>query len=277
MGSFYKRVDKSLLNSGKITIPDDEIMNICDVSGWLPSQKKVINLLFNDVQYSATIAYKERNANTKSGKPYYQLSYGDDLSKELKKEFIQTFIAIQAELISSSFENKYHITSDNINREVIQFKKKSETEIEIIPFLKLKTQYDNLFKTIIETNLLNLDKKEKKEDIIVYASDWLEKDEINKYRTEENVVYYLVDTINKEVYIGSAKNLYNRLKNYRKEIPNWNLFKYEKIHPKYKDILERIEHHSIRAFASFLTNSSSGDSLQISSYKLNNKNWAKRK
>lgn len=277
MGSFFKKVDKSLLKSGKVTIPNDEIENICDTTGWNTKTKKRINLIFNNKTYNATLSYKSRNSKNKKGKPYFQLTFNKDLTKELRKEFIQTFMAIQSEILSLSNRDKYHITSDEINREVIQFKQISESDIEIISFLKIKTPYDNLFKTLIETNILDFNQNKKSEDIIKYSSDWIPKDKLNNYKSIEYVVYYLVDEKNKEIYIGSATNLYERISIYRNEIPEWNIFKYEVINPKFRDLLLRIEEHSIRAFASFLPTNIDTDTLNISTYKLNNRNWSKRR
>lgn len=277
MGSFFKKVDKSLLKSGKVTIPNDEIENICDTTGWNTKTKKRINLIFNNKTYNGSLSYKSRNSNNKKGKPYFQLTFNKDLTKELRKEFIQTFMAIQSEILSLSNRNKYHITSDEINREVIQFKQISESDIEIISFLKIKTPYDNLFKTLIETNILDFNQNKKSEDIIKYSSDWIPKDKLSNYKSIEYVVYYLVDEKNKEIYIGSATNLYERISIYRNEIPEWNIFKYEVINPKFRDLLLRIEEHSIRAFASFLPTNIHTDTLNISTYKLNNRNWSKRR
>ena len=87
----------------------------------------------------------------------------------------------------------------------------------------------------------------------------------------------MIDTDNKEIYIGSAKRLGDRVVEGRKEIPGWNRFKYELIHPQYHHLLRRIEHHSIRAFASFLENRANEPFHKISSYTLVNKAWSKRR
>ncbi|GKU24338.1 hypothetical protein CFOLD11_11640 [Clostridium folliculivorans] len=277
MGSYYKKIDKSVLESGKITIPDDEINLLLDVSKMNVGESIDLILQFNNRKYKGKIAYKNRNSKKNKGKPYYQLTYELGLTKELKKEFIQTFLAIETEKISCNESEKYHITSDNINREVVKFQAKHENLITVSPFLKIGTEYDRLFQKIIEMNLLDLDKNDKEKDIISYSSTWIPISDLNKHKEVKNVVYYLVDTINKEVYIGSAHNLGKRVKPNREEIPGWNIFKYEVINPKYTGLLVKIEYHSIRAFASFLDNVGGESSLGISEYKLNNKVWSKCK
>jgi hypothetical protein len=70
--------------------------------------------------------------------------------------------------------------------------------------------------------------------------------------------------IKKELYIGSATKLGNRVIIGRKEIPGWNKFKYDIIDPKYHHLLVRIEHHTIAAFANIIKNNCKIVSLNIS-------------
>ena len=85
-----------------------------------------------------------------------------------------------------------------------------------------------------------------------------------------------MDEKNKQLYIGSAIRLGDRVKIGRPEIPEWNIFKYDIIHPKYHHLLRRIEFHTIGAFASLMKNDGKIKPFEISSYKLVNKNWSKK-
>lgn len=276
MGSYCIKVNKAMLESGKITLAYDEIDSLIDKSKWSIGDVKDVLLILNDKEYNGKIAYRYR----KKGNPYYQLSYGKELNKALKKEFIHTYLAITTEKISYDENKTYHITTDNINREVLQLKSEKDGSIRLITFLKMHTEYDVFFKKIIEWNILNLNENDSikdSEDIILYSSDWISISELYKHKEVNNVVYYLVDTVNKEIYIGACDNLGSRVKPNRKEIPGWNLFKYEIIKPKYWIMKYKIEAHSIRAFASFLENGANEPCLKISNYKLNNRIWAKHK
>ena len=55
----------------------------------------------------------------------------------------------------------------------------------------------------------------------------------------------------------------------------WDVFRYDIIKPEYSNILDKIEDHTIRAFASILKNKKNYPSLELSSYKLVNSNWRK--
>lgn len=276
MATYCVKLNKTMLENGKITIANDEINSLIDVSNWELGHKEEVILKFNNNDYRGTIAYKNRSR----GNPYYQLSYRKDLNKALKKEFIHTFLAIKTETIPYDERSQYHITTDQINREVLKFKSNEDGTIDLIPFLKMKTEYDEFFKKIIQWNILDLNdsnNEELTEDIIQYSSDWIPIGDLTKHKDAKNAVYYLLDSESKEIYIGCCDVLGTRVKPKRKEIPGWNMFKYEIIKPRYWSIKEKIESHSIRAFASFLENGAHEPYFKISEYKLKNRNWAKRK
>jgi hypothetical protein len=72
--------------------------------------------------------------------------------------------------------------------------------------------------------------------------------------------------------------LWKRVKPWRQhQNMDWDrdLFKYDIIRPEFAHILERIEDHTIRSFASVLQNNKSYNSLNISNYTLVNANWKK--
>jgi hypothetical protein len=97
--------------------------------------------------------------------------------------------------------------------------------------------------------------------------------ELYKHENVNYVVYYLIDDTNKQIYIGSAIRLGDRVKPNRPEIPNWNKFRYEIIHPKYHDMLREIEYHSIMNFARFFRNGGNLSSVNLSEYVLVNKDY----
>lgn len=60
MGSFYKKLDKSFFK-GKITIPNEEINGLIDVSKWEIGHSENIKIIFEKENFNATIAYKPRD------------------------------------------------------------------------------------------------------------------------------------------------------------------------------------------------------------------------
>ncbi len=80
------------------------------------------------------------------------------------------------------------------------------------------------------------------------------------------------------VYIGKAEILGKRVKPgkiHQNMSGDWDLFKYDIIKPEFSRILELIEDHTIRSFASVLKNNKDYPSLNIGNFKLVNSNWKK--
>lgn len=109
--------------------------------------------------------------------------------------------------------------------------------------------------------------------MITKSTPWYDVSELRSHEDKAYVVYYLLDELNKEVYIGSAIKLGDRVKVGRKEIPCWNKFRYEIIHPRYHSQLRDIEYHSIMNFARFFNNNGSIKNIGISDYTLVNKDY----
>jgi hypothetical protein len=217
--------------------------------------------------------------NRKDANPVYQIRWDQNnaLVNELKKEFIQTYFAIKSQEFDSKAKNKYYVT--NLlggNQEVVIFRPIDPYIIELETFIKIETPYDNIFKRFVEENVFGWLSSTNKDYLIVKTTKWHTQDEIVNHEDTPFVVYYLVDDVNKELYIGSAIRLGDRVKIGRPEIPGWNMFKYDIIHPKYHHLLRRIEFHTIGAFASLMKNNGKIKPLEISNYKLVNKNWSKK-
>lgn len=99
-----------------------------------------------------------------------------------------------------------------------------------------------------------------------------------KHKGAVNVIYCLANTKNKTLYIGKAEILEKRVKPGRQHQSmqgDWDLFRYDVVHKKFASSLERIEDHTIRAFASILPNTKQYPSLGLGDYKLVNSNWKK--
>jgi hypothetical protein len=198
---------------------------------------------------------------------------------ELKKEFIQSYLAIESKNHDARIAGKYFRTAmTGGSQEVLIFRPIDQAHIELETFVKIETPYDNIFKRLVEENVFGWLSKNKHDYIITKATKWLDIKELPKHVNAAYVIYYLIDDLNKEIYIGSASNrLGDRVVPGRHEIPGWSKFKYEIIHPNYHSVLQELEAHSIRAFAGFFANNGKVEPHLVSEYKLVNKNWPRRK
>lgn len=271
---YYKKIDKSFYDKG-ITVPNKYIESFLQNVPVPQGSSRKINILFNKRKYEASFLFVNRT----QASPVYQIRWdqNNELKNVLKKEFIQTYFAIKSQEYDSKSKDEYHVT--NLlggNQEVVIMRPLDLNTIELETFIKIETPYDNIFKRFVEENVFGWLSDTKRDYLIVKTTKWFKKDEIVDHEDSPYVIYYLLDEKNKQLYIGSAFRLGDRVKSGRSEIPDWNLFKYDIIHPKYHHLLRRIEFHTIGAFASLMKNDGKIKPFEISSYKLVNKNWAKK-
>ena len=106
----------------------------------------------------------------------------------------------------------------------------------------------------------------------IHKQDWKKPEELKTEIGATNVIYYLVNSKDKEIYIGEAANLIKRLRTHFADNAKWEFYRYDKL-PDSLDKSRRValERMVIRSFASFLENKSKLTPLNISTFKLVNR------
>jgi hypothetical protein len=273
---YYKKVDKSLFRYG-ITIPNKKLNEFTFEKIPKPGTSRPVTLFWRKkrTKYDASLL----NVKRSSGQPVCQLrwDHNEKLKLTLKKEFIQSYLAIVSRDYENTIAGKYYKT-DLLggNQEVLIFRSLNSKEIELETFIKIETPYDNTFRRLVDEDVFGWLSKNDNDYLITHSTPWYNKKELAKHKDANHVVYYLLDDRQKEIYIGSAIKLGDRVKEGRKEIPAWTKFKYDIIHPKYRHLIRRIEFHTIRAFSGFFQNNGNVKHFPVSTYKLVNKKWPKR-
>jgi len=271
MKDYYKKIDKSFFKYG-ITIPKEYHSSFLFSNPLELGTSRELTIDFQGKEYACKLYHVNRRDST----PVYQIRWdgNKELLNSLKIEFIQTYIAIESQNYVAKKEEKYYITKlMGGNQEVIIFKPISDVKVNLVTFIKIETPYDELFKKLVERNVFGWISDVASRNVITKSTKW---HNINKLKDHEEVpyvIYYLIDEDMKEIYIGSAKRLGDRVKPNRKEIPGWSRFRYEIIHPNYHSLLRDFEYHSIMNFAKFFNNSGKVSSLKLSEYKLVNKDY----
>ncbi len=268
-----KKVDKSILMGSRFTIPQGNLKMFLQGKDILPGENRKIEIIFNKKEYSGVI----RHVNQTKSDKVYQVQWHQDkkLQLELKKEFVQSYIAIMSDIYQKKLTSgkKYRTNLAGGEQEVIKVIEIDKNKFEIESFIKIKSPYSNLFQKLIENNVFAwIDKNAEENKMIIKETEWYDISELKNHEDERYVIYYLLDDRNKKIYIGSAKRLGNRVKPGRIEIPNWNKFRYEILNPNYYSMLREIEYHSIVNFARFVKNSKI-KSIEISDYVLVNKDY----
>jgi len=273
---YYKKVDKSLFRYG-VTLPKKTLKDFTFNAIPKPGTSRPVTLFWKNKRkkFEASLL----NVNRTSAQTVCQIrwDHNDDLKLALKKEFIQSYMAI----VSKDYENKkegkkLRIALIGGNQEVIILRSLNKNNIELETFIKVKTPYDNTFKRLIDQNVFGWLSKTDRDYLITKSSPWYKLKDLNKHVDAKYVVYYLIDDDKHELYVGSAIRLGDRVKAGRKEIPGWSKFKYDIIHPDYHKLIRRIEFHTIRAMAGLFENNGNVKHFPVSRYRLVNKKWPKR-
>ena len=272
MREYYKKIDKSVFNYG-ITIPKDRISDfLFDVEIPLGTGHD-LTIEWKSKEYLAKISHVNRT----HASSVYQIRWDNnkELLTALKKEFIQSYIAIESQNFEANKQDKYYITKLlGGNQEVLIFRPKTDLLIELETFIKVDTPYGNLFERLVEENVFGWLSKDIKKDILITKSTtWIDISDLFKHENTAFVIYYLLDETKKEIYIGSATRLGDRVKPMRNEIPGWHKFRYEIIHPEYHHLLRSLEYHSIMNFARFFNSNGRLSTLGCSDFKLVNKDY----
>ena len=266
MSLYIKKIDKSLLEKGRATLDKKQLED----NNWLKSfgvgESRNIKAYYNNREYSTSVAFKSRKKH-KSELPYYQLTIGESLKKELKKTFIHTVLNIKSSMVLKE-------KGRNFNEEALSIehlKEGKEYILKLKVFIKVYTEYDEYFKALIESNLIDYPLGSNNEKVIVSSTEWRDKNERNKYKGTRNIIYYLIDSTTKEIYIGSGALFENRVIPKRKELPGWDKFRFEVINPDYISIIKDLEFMIIRNFANLLKNKDSIRGLDVTEYTLANR------
>lgn len=276
---YYKKIDRSCFEWGTI-IPKEYESDFLYGSPIAPGSSRDITVKYKKGVYKAKLYHVNRtNSNN-----VYQLRWdmGKDFLNLLRREFINSYVILksQKELHENNIKTtkKFRSHMDAGNQEVMTLRPVSATEITIEPFIQINTEWNSLFERLADANVFGWLFSKEKKYLISRSTGWYSYKELSKHSGQVNVIYYLANTKEKLLYIGKAENFGNRVKHGRdhQDMPgDWDMFRYDIVRPEFENLLERIEDHTIRSFASILKNAKAFPSLELSSYKLVNKNWKK--
>ena len=276
---YYKKVDRSMMDWG-LTLPQDYVKDFEGRSRIKPGTSRKIDILWGKKAYTAKLCHVKRT----NYKPVYQIRWDNNkqLLKKIRKTFIQSYIILksQKELFDITKEEGKHFRTQlsGGQQEVLIFQPISSKKIKCKVFIRIENGWNRLFERLADENVFGWLFDKEKKYLISRSTNWTKVREFKKHAGAVNVIYYLVHTKNKLIYIGKAEELGKRVKPGRKHqnMPgDWDKFRYDIVKPEYANILDKIEDHTIRSFASILKNNKNYPSLELSSYTLANSNWKK--
>jgi len=276
---YYKKVDRSMMDWG-LTLPKDHVKDFEAGSSVKPGSSRKIEILWNNKEYSARLCHVKRKNYT----PVYQIRWDSnkELLKKIRKTFIQSYVILksQKELFDLSKKERKHFRTQlgGGQQEVLILEPINSKQIKFKVFIKIENGWNTLFERLADENVFGWLFDKDKKYLVHRSTNWIKVKDFKKHANATNVIYYLAHTKKKLLYIGKAEVFGKRVKPGKKHqnmIGDWDMFRYDIIKPEFSNILERIEDHTIRAFASILKNTQNYSSLELDPYKLVNSNWKK--
>lgn len=111
---------------------------------------------------------------------------------------------------------------------------------------------------------------DRKRDISIHKQNWKLRQKFESEIGAQNVIYTLIDTVSKLLYVGKAKDLIKRFKQDHDRISNWNYYRYNALPIELENYRVIIERMVIRDYASIFNNLKELETLSLSDYTLIN-------
>jgi len=277
---YYKKLDRSSFEWG-VSITNDYIKPFVGKRSIKSGTSRNITVELNDKKYHAYLRHIDQKKR-EGGAFHFRWESNRELQIEPRKTFIFSYVILksQKELFDSKNSENKRFRSDleDGEQEVMIIEKINDKNFRIIPFIVIESKWNKLFRRLADENVFGWLFDKDKKYLIHHSSAWHVKKEFKNHKNATNVIYYLLNKKKRLLYIGKAENLGKRVKPGRDHqgMPgDWDMFRYDIVKPEYSNILERIEDHTIRSFASVLNNKRKFPTLGIKEYTLVNSSWKK--
>ena len=216
---------------------------------------------------NVTVTHPAKRANK-----VHRLLFPDALCEEMKKVFSMSYMR---DIESALRNDQSDIEKDIPFWEFVDIEFFAEKKLfKLTAHYTQEAYFPELFKHLSGSPALKtvedliFDKKE----LRIHKQDWKSFDLLETEIGATNVIYYLADPTNAEIYIGETDNLISRLQQHKKSNRNWQRYRYEKLPDNTpKSTRVALERMIIRSYATFLKNKSGIETLDISEFSLTNK------
>ena len=224
-----KKVDKSLFDYNGTTIPTWA----CDMWGIQSEFSNVTSkkdadarvlIEFESSSYEGWITVAKKGRTT----PAYRLWYDESLSLELKHTFLMSYMRSLETSLSP-------LKTADIEKSIpfwefldIEYDRSSRL-FRLCAYYKQEPSFPELFRRLVQSPPIQKidDTLEGKNKGRIYKQDWRPRSDLESQLGAYNVIYTLIDTNNKLLYVGEAMDLVKRLSQHYAAIPHWDFFRYD--------------------------------------------------
>lgn len=267
-----KKVDKSLFEHNGSTIPVWACQmwglteDFHDVSSKRDERAKVI-VSFAGAQYEGWVTTAKHGRSS----PALRLWFQEELSLKLKYTFLMSYMR--------SLEQRLTTETDGDIEKKIPFWEFLDIEynrharhFRFVAYYKQEPSFPNLFERLIESPGLKrvADEIEGKRDEPIHKQDWRPRDQLAFEIGASNVLYFLLDSLHKLLYVGEAKDLIKRLSQPHPSIPHWDFYRYSMLPSHLAPFRVTLERMLIRDLAGLLPNKKGVQAINIDGFRFAN-------
>lgn len=203
--------------------------------------------------------------------PAYRLWFSEELLYRIKSVFLMSYMRdIEARLRK---EKRINIEDEIPFWEFLDIEYDNDNKTFYFnAYYTQKPNFPELFERLIGSPKLHKidDELDNKGLFRIYKQDWKSREELDSELEIENVLYFLIDTKKKLLYIGEASRLVKKLKQEHCGIENWDYYRYNVLPDQLSKHRVQFERMLIRDFVALLDNSKGLGKFNISEYKLVN-------
>ena len=186
----------------------------------------------------------------------YRLFFQDSLGRRLQDTYVMSYMrVIEAEL--TEHLNNRQIESEISFWEFLDIEFNIQERIFLFtPSFIVKPQFPNLFNRLVNSAPVKAISASMLSGNIarIHKQDWKPRAEYRFEVGAHNVIYMLLDTESKLLYVGEAGSLKSRFDNGHPDIKNWDYYKYNVLPEGMTEYRLAIERMLIRDLAALLDN-----------------------
>ncbi|HAW20963.1 MAG TPA: hypothetical protein DCX14_12340 [Flavobacteriales bacterium] len=267
-----KKVDSTLLKEHQTPIPV-WVLELWRKSGLIVPEKKGQSSKFHSTMDGRVYSCSVKKRKKKNGYQYY-LSFDNDLGGKLRESFLMTFMrSIEAELSGKKAHQNIEAAIPFWEFLDIEFIP-TNLSFKLTAHYTIPPQFPNLFARLSSSAALKaIDLgNDDHEDLRIHKQGWASREDYKQEIGAFNVIYTLLDTKAKLIYVGEAKDLKKRFDKGHDEIREWDFYRFNVLPRGLSDRNRlELERMAIRDLASLIPNNTNEDIISVSDFKLVNR------
>ncbi|EGN74187.1 hypothetical protein A28LD_2327 [Idiomarina sp. A28L] len=269
-----KKVDQSFLFESVTPIPK-WLWSVWDIEHTFSNvlskldPRSAVSITFKGIKYSGHIFFSERTNGQMC-----RFAFEKSLHAQLKDAFLMSYMRALESQIRKQDGEKADIELAIPFWEFIDIEFNSEKkEFTFTCHYKQLPTFPRLFEKLVSSPAIKQvdDFLAGKGTDRIHKQDWKPRVEYKNEVGAENVIYTLLDTERKLIYVGEATKLINRFDNGHPDISQWDFYRYNVL-PKSLEVHRlTLERMAIRDMAALMENKVGIISFSLSEYRLVNR------